>query len=73
MKTARLLLVDDNQDNLEILTVILSDKYDVLSYGCPEEALKAIDAAKPDLVVLDIGMSPVDGLQCLAANRAIPG
>jgi CheY-like chemotaxis protein len=73
MKTARLLLVDDNQDNLEILTVILSDKYDVLSYGCPEEALKAIEAAKPDLVLLDIGMSPVDGLQCLAAIRAIPG
>jgi CheY-like chemotaxis protein len=73
MKRARLLLVDDNQDNLEIVTVILSDKYDVLSYACAEEALKAIEAAKPDLVLLDIGMSPVDGLQCLAAIRAIPG
>ena len=73
MKTARLLLVDDNQDNLEILTVILGEKYHVLSYACAQEALTALEAAKPDLVLLDIGMSPVDGLQCLEAIRGMPG
>jgi CheY-like chemotaxis protein len=72
MKTARLLLVDDNQDNLEILTVILSEKFDVSSYTCAQEALTALEATKPDLVLLDIGMSPVDGLQCLQAIRAVP-
>jgi CheY-like chemotaxis protein len=74
MKTARrLLLVDDDIDNLEILTVILSAKYDVSSYPCAEEALAALEAAKPDLVLLDIAMTPVDGLQCLKAIRARPG
>ena len=74
MKTARrLLLVDDDKDNLEILTVILSAKYDVSSYPCAEEALAALEAAKPDLVLLDIAMTPVDGLQCLKAIRAMPG
>jgi CheY-like chemotaxis protein len=73
MKTARLLLVDDDQDNLEILTVILSQTYHVLSYACAEEALTALEAAKPDLLLLDIGMTPVDGLQCLTAIRARPG
>ena len=74
MKTARrLLLVDDDKDNLEILTIILSEKYDVLSYPCAEEALAALEAAKPDLVLLDIGMRPVDGLQCLKAIGATPG
>jgi CheY-like chemotaxis protein len=73
MKTAWLLLVDDNQDNLEVLTVILSEKYHVLSYTCAQEALTALAATKPDLVLLDIGMSPVDGLQCLKAIRAMPG
>jgi CheY-like chemotaxis protein len=73
MKTARLLLVDDNRDNLEILTVILGEKYHVLSYACAEEALMALEAARPDLVMLDIGMSPVDGLQCLEAIRGLPG
>jgi CheY-like chemotaxis protein len=73
MTTAQLLLVDDDQDNLEILTVILSEKYRVLAYRCVREALTALEAAKPDLLVLDIGMSPIDGLQCLAAMRARPG
>jgi CheY-like chemotaxis protein len=73
MKTVRLVLVDDNEDNLEILTVILSEKYDVVSYRCAEEALTALETDKPDLVMLDIGMSPVDGVQCLKAIRAIPG
>ena len=74
MTTARrLLLVDDDQDNLDILTVILREKYEVGSYACAEEALAALEAARPDLVLLDIGMRPVDGLQCLKAIRATPG
>jgi CheY-like chemotaxis protein len=73
MKTARLLLVDDNQDNLDILTVILAERYQVLSYACAREALTALETTKPDLLVLDIGMTPVDGVECLKAIRAMPG
>jgi CheY-like chemotaxis protein len=73
MKTARLLLVDDDQDNLEVFTLILSEQYRVSSYSCAAEALTALEAAKPDLLLLDIGMGPVDGLQCLKAIRARPG
>jgi CheY-like chemotaxis protein len=69
----RLLLVDDNQDNLEVLAVTLSEHYDVSSYGSAEEALAALDSVKPELLVLDIGMSPIDGLQCLEAIRARAG
>jgi CheY-like chemotaxis protein len=72
-ETVRLLLVDDNQDNLEILSVILGEKYHVSSHACPQEALAALEAAKPNLVLLDIGMIPVDGLQCLTAIRGTPG
>ena len=69
----RLLLVDDNQDNLELLTAILSERYQVSSFACAREALAALDAAKPDLVLLDIGMSPIDGLGCLQTIRDMPG
>jgi CheY-like chemotaxis protein len=69
----RLLLVDDNQDNLEVLAVTLSEHYDVSGYGSAEEALAALDSVKPELLVLDIGMSPIDGLQCLEAIRARAG
>jgi CheY-like chemotaxis protein len=73
MTAARVLLVDDNEDNLEILAVILRESYEVLSYACAEEALTALEAVKPDLLLLDIGMAPIDGLQCLKATRDLPG
>ena len=73
MRAARLVLVDDNQDNLEIVEVFLSQKYDVYSYGSAAEALSAIDTVRPELLVLDIRMRGVDGLQCLQAIRAKPG
>jgi CheY-like chemotaxis protein len=73
METARLLIVDDNPDNLEIFTIVLSEKYHVSSCACAQEALTALEAAKPDLLLLDIGMGPVNGLECLKAIRAMPG
>jgi CheY-like chemotaxis protein len=73
LRTARLLLVEDDRDSLEVLTVLLSEKYNVSSYASAAEALEVLEAARPDLVVLDIRMAPVDGLQCLEAIRAKSG
>ena len=72
MKTARVLLVDDNQDNLDLLSVLLSEHYAVSSYASAAEALRELDTVKPDVLVLDIGMAPIDGLECLQAIRAKP-
>ena len=71
--TSHLLLVEDDPDNLEILRIILSEKYRVSSYGCAAEAMTAVEGEKPDLLVLDITMTPIDGLDCLKAIRARPG
>src|ERR1043166_3117374 len=73
MSAERLLLVDDNRDNLELLALMLSEKYQVASFGSADEALAALDTVKPDALVLDIGMAPADGVQCRAAIRAQPG
>jgi CheY-like chemotaxis protein len=72
MKTARVLLVDDNQDNLDLLSVLLSEHYVVSSYASAAEALRELDTVKPDVLVLDIGMAPLDGVECLQAIRARP-
>jgi CheY-like chemotaxis protein len=69
----RLLLVEDDPDNLEALSLILSERYDVLAFTSPTQALKAVEAVKPDVLVLDIGMGPPDGVQSLKAVRAMPG
>ena len=71
--TPRLLLVEDDADNLELLTTILSQTYRVFSYADASEALAALETAKPELLLLDIGIGPFDGLECLAAMRARPG
>jgi|SRR5690348_7438543 CheY-like chemotaxis protein len=73
MKKARLLLVDDNHDNLEVLAVLLGERYAVFAYDSAPEALKAVTMVKPDVLVLDIGMPALDGVQCLRAVRSVPG
>ena len=73
VKTAHLLLVEDNPDIREMLTVLLGEKYRVSSCGSAAEALTVLEASKPDVLVLDIRMTPVDGVQCLEAIRAMPG
>jgi CheY-like chemotaxis protein len=73
MKIARLALVDDNQDNLEVLMMILGAEYDVSGYTSAQQALEALETVRPDALLLDIAMDPVDGLQCLRMIRARPG
>ncbi len=78
-KSARVLLVDDNEQNLELLQAYLDE------LGCPVEACKdglealaAIEARPPDLILLDIMMPRMSGFQLCekikadAATRDIP-
>ena len=72
MATARLLVVEDDRDTLELLTFWLSQKYTVFSFRCADEALAALETARPHLLLLDIGMRPIDGLGCLREIRSRP-
>ena len=69
---ARLLLVDDNSDHLDILALFLRGHYAVSKCGSAAEALQAIEHFMPDVLLLDIRMAPVDGVQCLQAIRGLP-
>jgi len=73
MTIPRLLVVEDDQDTLDLLALWLSEKYHVFSYACATAALTALETAKPDLLILDIGMRPINGVECLQAIRAVPG
>src|SRR5262245_30161541 len=73
MKPKRILLVDDHPDILEMLTVVLSDKFHVSSCSSGGTAVRILETAKPDLLLLDVVMSPIDGVQCLEAIRSQPG
>jgi CheY-like chemotaxis protein len=73
MTTKRLLIVEDDPDNLALLTAILGDKYEVVACTSVADALLALDGFIPDLFVLDVGMRPVDGVEFFTAIRLIPG
>jgi CheY-like chemotaxis protein len=59
---ARLLLVDDDPDFLRWEAAVLSaDGHEVLIATTGAEALRAVEEARPDLVLLDILMPDIDG------------
>ena len=61
---ARILVVDDNPSNVKALTTRLSIAgHDVLATGSGREALEIVDTEDPDLVLLDIMMSGMDGYE----------
>jgi two-component system alkaline phosphatase synthesis response regulator PhoP len=63
MAKERILAVDDEDDILELVAHHLSrEGYAVTCVGTGEEALKAVHAERPDLIVLDLLLPGVDGL-----------
>ena len=62
MSEARLLLVDDDVTHLDTLAERLrGDGFDVTAAASGSEALERLDAAWPDLVILDLMMPDMDG------------
>lgn len=69
----RLLVVDDNPENIHLLIENLEDKYEVLFATNGEKALRiAMSDAKPDLVLLDVMMPVMDGYEICARLKANP-
>ena len=61
-----ILVVDDEKSILLSLGGLLSDEgFEIITASNGYEALKAIDAEEPDLVLLDIWMPGIDGIETL--------
>jgi len=73
---ARILIVDDNETNRDILKTRLTvHGYDLLQAGDGEEALAVVKECYPDLVLLDVMMPKLDGIEVcrrLKADPALP-
>ena len=70
---ARILVVDDVADNVEILQMRLeSQGYEVVTAGDGVEALEKTREVRPDLVLLDIMMPRMDGIETVKQIKADP-
>ncbi|OGF44949.1 MAG: hypothetical protein A2452_08695 [Candidatus Firestonebacteria bacterium RIFOXYC2_FULL_39_67] len=61
----QILIVDDEKNILEAFKLLLEDKYKVLTSDSGKEALKILDEIEVDIVLLDIMMPDMDGLEVL--------
>jgi PleD family two-component response regulator len=59
----RILIVDDQPDNIDVLTNILKDLYILMAATNGEKALKMVSKYHPDLILLDIMMPEMDGYE----------
>jgi signal transduction histidine kinase len=67
---SKILAVDDNPFNNEIVQEILSDDYDLQMATTGEQALKIATDFRPDLILLDIMMPGMDGYEVCRRLRA---
>jgi CheY-like chemotaxis protein len=71
---ARILIVDDDAAMLRSTERVLSSKHEVFAVRRPAEALLVAPDFEPDLAVLDIRMSDMDGFELANRLRAVvPG
>ncbi len=60
----KILVVEDNQMNLELVTDILEARgYNVVQATSGNEALELANAEQPDLILMDIQLPEMDGLE----------
>jgi putative two-component system response regulator len=68
----RILLVDDNADNVMILEELLAVDYTLMSATSGEEALRLAPAFRPSLILLDVMMPGLDGVNTCQSLRELP-
>src|SRR5690242_9350663 len=73
MSKKKILVVDDEPDAVELIAFNLRGAgYDVITAEDGEEALKKARQARPDLIVLDLMLPEIDGLEVCRMMRNDP-
>jgi adenylate cyclase len=71
--SARILIADDNPDNLDIFrTRLAAHKYEIITATDGKEALAAAREKQPDVILLDIMMPKMDGVEVCRHLKADP-
>ena len=68
----RVLVVEDNLMNLELLVQLLEDDYEVLTARDGERGVELAREASPDLIVMDLSLPVLDGWQATRTIKSDP-
>ncbi len=73
MAGEKILIVEDNPMNLELATDLLEAAgYVVIQAGTAEEGIKLARVEFPDLILMDIGLPGIDGLEATGNLKQDP-
>ncbi len=68
-----ILIVDDNPVNLKLIRVLLSSEgYDVRTATDAEEAMASLESFQPRLILMDLQLPGMDGLELTRRLKADP-
>lgn len=65
----RIAIVEDNPDNMLLVRVLLEDLYEIEEFDNGITALAKMPVSLPDLVLLDISLPGIDGMEVLARMK----
>ena len=64
MKRQTILIVDDEEINIRLLErMLIQEPYEIVSALSGEEVLEVVFKISPDLILLDVMMSGIDGFE----------
>ena len=68
---ATILVVDDHQGARDLLALHLHSTYDIRTAATAEEALRDLHTHRVDLVIQDVGLPDMNGLQLLHTSKLL--
>jgi two-component system cell cycle response regulator DivK len=68
----KILIVEDNSDNLDLLVQLLEDQYELVSAINGLQALDSVIKEHPDLILMDMAIPLIDGWEVTRRIKADP-
>lgn len=67
-----ILVIDDEPDNFDVIETFLAHEHHQLHYAASgQDAFQSLDIFKPDLILLDVMMPGLDGIECCRRLKAM--